>query len=50
MRRHLWPLVADGSVVPVIDAEVPVAEAGEAHRLLESGDAFGKLTLQIHKP
>ncbi len=50
VRRHLWPLVADGSVVPVIDAEVPVAEAGEAHRLLESGDAFGKVTLQIRNP
>ncbi|MFG1790945.1 NAD(P)H-quinone oxidoreductase [Nocardia sp. NPDC049149] len=47
IRRQLWPLVADGSVVPVIHAELPIAEAAEAHRLLESGEAFGKVTLTV---
>ncbi len=47
VRRQLWPLVADGTVAPVIHAELPISEAGEAHRLLESGDAFGKVVLQV---
>ncbi|WP_378735847.1 NAD(P)H-quinone oxidoreductase [Nocardia brasiliensis] len=47
VHRHLWPLVADGTVAPVIHAELPITEAGEAHRLLESGDTFGKVVLQV---
>ncbi|WP_040729552.1 NAD(P)H-quinone oxidoreductase [Nocardia tenerifensis] len=49
VRRHLWPLVADGSVVPVIHAEVPLAEAAEAHRLMDSGDVFGKVVLRVQE-
>ncbi|MEU7221223.1 NAD(P)H-quinone oxidoreductase [Nocardia iowensis] len=47
VHRHLWPLVADGTIAPVIHAELPITEAGEAHRLLESGDTFGKVVLQV---
>ncbi|MFC9435102.1 NAD(P)H-quinone oxidoreductase [Nocardia sp. NPDC057030] len=47
VRRQLWPLVADGTVAPVIHAELPITEAGEAHRLLESGEAFGKVVLRV---
>ncbi|WP_405159555.1 NAD(P)H-quinone oxidoreductase [Nocardia sp. NBC_01499] len=47
VRGNLWPLVADGSIVPVIHAEVPIAEASEAHRLLESSEAFGKVVLRV---
>lgn len=47
VNRRLWPLVADGTVAPVIHAELPITEAGEAHRLLESGEAFGKVVLRV---
>ncbi len=47
VRRHLWPLVSDGTVAPIIHAELPIAEAAAAHRLLESGEAFGKVTLHV---
>ncbi|MFI9405767.1 NAD(P)H-quinone oxidoreductase [Nocardia sp. NPDC052316] len=47
VRRQLWPLVADGTVAPIIHAELPISAAGEAHRLLESGDAFGKVVLRV---
>ncbi|MET7769118.1 NAD(P)H-quinone oxidoreductase [Nocardia sp. NPDC005366] len=47
VRRHLWPLVTDGTIVPVIHAELPIAEAADAHRLLESSEAFGKVTLRV---
>lgn len=45
VRRHVWPFVEDGSVHPVVHARVPFDEAPEAHRLLESGEAFGKVLL-----
>jgi putative PIG3 family NAD(P)H quinone oxidoreductase len=45
--EHVWPLVADGTVKPVIGRRYPLAEAGEAHRLVESGESFGKVLLTV---
>ncbi|WP_067531945.1 NAD(P)H-quinone oxidoreductase [Nocardia crassostreae] len=47
LRRHLWPLISDGAVVPVVSAELPVAEVAAAHRLLDSADSVGKVILRI---
>ncbi|MER5478424.1 NAD(P)H-quinone oxidoreductase [Streptomyces sp. NPDC002734] len=45
VREHVWPLVADGHVRPVVDRAVPLAEAGDGHRVLESSDHIGKVLL-----
>ncbi len=45
VRERVWPLVAAGRVRPVIHARLPLARADEAHRLLASGQVFGKLLL-----
>ncbi len=45
VAEHVWPMVADGRVRPVVHARLPLDEAEEAHRLLESGEAFGKVLL-----
>lgn len=37
--------VGVGQLRPVLDRALPLAEAREAHRLLESGDVFGKIVL-----
>ncbi|MEU4231909.1 NAD(P)H-quinone oxidoreductase [Nonomuraea sp. NPDC026600] len=42
---HVWPLVSAGAVRPVVYAEVPMAQAAEAHRMLESGEHIGKILL-----
>ena len=42
---EVWPMIADGRVRPVIGARVPIERAGEAHRLLESGQTCGKVLL-----
>ncbi|MFI2283990.1 NAD(P)H-quinone oxidoreductase [Nocardia beijingensis] len=47
VRKQLWPLIAEGTVAPVIAAELPIEEAAEAHRLLDSGEAFGKVMLRV---
>ncbi len=44
---NVWPMIADGRVRPIIGAELPIEEAAEAHRLLASGDAHGKLLLRV---
>ncbi|MDP4500366.1 MULTISPECIES: NAD(P)H-quinone oxidoreductase [unclassified Nonomuraea] len=42
---NVWPLVAAGAVRPVVYAEVPMSEAAEAHRMLDSGQHVGKILL-----
>lgn len=44
---NVWPMIADGRVRPIIGAELPVAEAAEAHRLLSSGEVTGKVVLRV---
>jgi len=37
--EHVWPLVADGAVRPIVHATFPMDQVEEAHRTLESGRA-----------
>ncbi|GCD90055.1 NAD(P)H-quinone oxidoreductase [Nocardioides sp. LS1] len=43
--EHVWPLVAEGLVQPVVHGTMPLAEARAAHALMESGDHMGKILL-----
>ncbi len=45
--EHVWPLVADGRVRPVVNTSLPLAEAGRAHALMMSGEASGKILLTV---
>ncbi|WP_445167553.1 NAD(P)H-quinone oxidoreductase [Mycolicibacterium sp. Dal123E01] len=43
----VWPMIGDGRVRPIIGARFPITEAGEAHRVLASGETFGKVLLSL---
>jgi NADPH:quinone reductase len=45
LRREVWPLVEAGRVKPIIAATFPLAEAAEAHRLMEASTHIGKIVL-----
>jgi putative PIG3 family NAD(P)H quinone oxidoreductase len=45
LELNVWPLLASRQVAPIIDRTLPLADAPEAHRLLESGEAIGKVVL-----
>ncbi|MFG3023010.1 NAD(P)H-quinone oxidoreductase [Streptomyces sp. NPDC048254] len=45
VREHVWPLIAGGHVRPVVDRELPMAEAAEAQRLVEASAHIGKVLL-----
>ncbi|MFD4140780.1 NAD(P)H-quinone oxidoreductase [Streptomyces sp. NPDC058572] len=45
VREHVWPLIAAGRVRAVVDRAVPMQDAAEAHRALESGTHVGKILL-----
>ena len=45
--EHVWPLLADGTIKPVVSTTLPLAEAGRAHALMESGESSGKILLTV---
>ncbi|SCG07790.1 putative NAD(P)H quinone oxidoreductase, PIG3 family [Streptomyces sp. Ncost-T6T-2b] len=45
VREHVWPLIGGGVVKPVVDRALPMADAAEAHRVLESSAHIGKVLL-----
>ena len=45
--EHVWPLVADGLVKPVVHGSMPLEEIAEAHRLMEDGEHTGKIVLTL---
>jgi putative PIG3 family NAD(P)H quinone oxidoreductase len=47
VTESVWPMIADGRVRPVIGARLPIQEAGEAHRMLSSGEVTGKIVLTV---
>jgi NADPH:quinone reductase len=47
LLQHVWPLIADGTVKPIVDKAFPLARAGEAHAYMESGAHKGKIILTV---
>lgn len=45
IARSVWPFVAEGRLKPVIHATFSLAQAAEAHKLMESGEHVGKIVL-----
>ncbi|MFD9722234.1 zinc-binding dehydrogenase [Streptomyces sp. NPDC059072] len=45
VQRRVWPMIESGAVQLVIDRTLPMAEAAEAHRLMEAGGHIGKILL-----
>lgn len=49
LEAKVWPLLEAGRCKPVIHATFPLAEAAEAHRLMESSAHVGKIVLLTGK-
>ncbi len=47
LAENAWPMIGAGTVKPIVHEVLPIERAGEAHRLLEQGDVFGKIILQV---
>jgi NADPH:quinone reductase-like Zn-dependent oxidoreductase len=46
VRDHVWPLIEAGTVHPVIDREIPMSQAAEAHRIMTASTHTGKILLR----
>jgi NADPH2:quinone reductase len=47
LEAKVWPLLAQGRCGPEIFRSFPLAEAAQAHRLMESSAHIGKIMLQV---
>jgi NADPH2:quinone reductase len=47
LLKNVWPLLADGTIKPVIDKIFPLEDIIDAHTYLERGEHFGKVILKI---
>ena len=47
LRTRVWPLLESGKIRPVLHRMLPLAQAAEAHRLLEAGEHIGKIVLTV---
>ena len=45
VREHVWPLVEDGAVRPIVQGTHPLERAADAHRELEASGHIGKILL-----
>jgi len=47
LRQHVWPLLSERKVLPVMDSIFPLDQASAAHQRMEDGDHIGKIALDI---
>jgi NADPH2:quinone reductase len=47
LREKIWPLIERGKIRPEIYKTFPLAQAADAHRLMESSQHIGKLVLTL---
>ncbi|MBV8032734.1 MAG: NAD(P)H-quinone oxidoreductase [Betaproteobacteria bacterium] len=47
LREKIWPLIEAGKIKPEIFKTFPLAQAAEAHRLMESSQHIGKIVLTL---
>ncbi|KAL6546660.1 hypothetical protein OROMI_022381 [Orobanche minor] len=47
VEKNVWPAIAAGKVKPVVYKSLPLQEAAEAHKLMESSKHIGKIILLV---
>jgi len=47
LRQHVWPLIEDGKIRPVIHHRFPLEQAAQAHAMMESSAHIGKIMLEL---
>ncbi|WP_421783291.1 NAD(P)H-quinone oxidoreductase [Kiloniella litopenaei] len=49
LKERVWPLIEDGKLGPLIYKTLPLNEAADAHKLMESSKHIGKIVLKLEK-
>lgn len=47
LKQHAWPLLEAGKIKPIVHATFPLAQACDAHAMMEAGEQIGKIVLTV---
>lgn len=47
LSQHVWPLLAKGECLPMVDKTYPLRDVADAHRRMENGEHIGKIVLTV---
>ena len=47
LEKKVWPLLAAGSIGPVMDSVFPLKEAAAAHKRIDDASHIGKIVLEV---
>ena len=47
LRKHVWPLFAQGKLKVLVHQTYPLEQAAAGHSLMESSDHIGKIMLDL---
>lgn len=47
LREHVWPVLAAGRCLPMIDKVYSLSDVAQAHAHMEAGDHIGKIVLRV---
>ena len=47
LRTHVWPLLEQGKIRPVVHATFPLERACDAHAMMDAGEQIGKIVLTV---
>ncbi len=47
LHAKVWPMLATGTVRPIVHSRFPLSDAAGAHRLMESSEHVGKIVLEV---
>ncbi|RZL79039.1 MAG: NAD(P)H-quinone oxidoreductase [Rhodococcus sp. (in: high G+C Gram-positive bacteria)] len=45
--KHVWPMIAEATVRPVVHAVLPIGKVAAAHRMLDAPDTIGKILVKV---
>lgn len=48
LQQHVWPLIEQGMIKPIIDRVFSLTDAGDAHRRIEESGHIGKMVLRVN--
>lgn len=47
LKQHVWPLLEAKKIKPIVHATFPLAQACDAHAMMEAGEQIGKIVLVL---
>lgn len=47
LQKHVWPLLEQGRIKPIVHASLPLEQAAQAHAMMEASQHTGKIILTL---